>query len=164
MMATADETVGGLAEVAKAQQLAQTQAYKQTTEQLQQLSSKVKPLSKSVPPKALLHGNDAPALRLPDVTSPVFRGRENLDPALFNKLPVSFSHQEFHQVLCDLPEAANRKRCSDIRCPYRIREAEKIHQNLLDATPDKASPSEFSKYFDACVETLRTKRGKLRVQ
>ena len=82
MMATADETVGlikGLAEVAEAQQLAQTQAYKQTTEQLQQLSSTVKPLSKSVPPKALLHGNDAPGLRLPHVTSPVFRGREYLD-------------------------------------------------------------------------------------
>ena len=52
-MATADEKVGmikGLAEVVKAQQLAQTQAYKQTTEQLQQLSSTVEALSKSIPP------------------------------------------------------------------------------------------------------------------
>ena len=81
MMATADETVGmikGLAEVVKAQQLAQTQAYKQTTEQLHQLSSTVEALSKSIPPQAL-HGNDAPGLRLPNVTLTVFTGRENLD-------------------------------------------------------------------------------------
>ena len=33
-------------------------------------------------------------------------------------------------------------------------EAEKQHKTLLGATPDKASPTEFGKYFDACVETL----------
>ena len=52
----------------------------------------------------------------------------------------------------------------DVRAYYALIEAEKIHQNLLGATPDKASPSEFGKYFDACVETLCSKRGKPRDQ
>ena len=98
MMATASETAGmikGLAEVVKAQQLAQTQAYKQITEQLQQLSSTVEALSKSIPPQ-VLHGNDAPGQRLPNVTLPVFTARENLDRFIEQITSLS-SHQEFHQ-------------------------------------------------------------------
>ena len=42
----------------------------------------------------------------------------------------------------------------DARAYDALIEAEKQHKNLLGATPDIASPAEFGKYFDACVETL----------
>ena len=120
MMATADETVGmikGLAEVVKAQQLAQAQAYKQTTEQLQQLSSTVEALSKSIPPQAL-HRNDAPELRLPNVTLPVFTGRENSDrfiEQITSLLQSSGVSPRFWVTYLK----QQTKRRSSIRCPDR---------------------------------------------
>ena len=146
MMATVDETVGlikGLAEVVKPQQLAQTQAYKETTEQLQQLSSTVEALSKSILPQAL-HGNDALGLRLPNATLPVFTGRENLDrfiEQITNLLRSSGVSPRFWVTYL------KQQTQKHAQAYHALIQAEKTHQNVLAATPYKASPSESGKYF-----------------
>ena len=69
--------------------------------------------------------------------------------------------KSFTQVLGHLFKAPNPK---DARAYDALIEVEKQHKHFLGATRDKASPAEFVKYFDACVETLRTKHGKPRDQ
>ena len=71
----------GLADVVKSQQEEKT-ALQQTTEQLQNLSSTVEALSKAITPHTTLteSSNASPAgLCLPNITLPVFTGKENLD-------------------------------------------------------------------------------------
>ena len=52
----------------------------------------------------------------------------------------------------------------DARAYDALIEAEKEHQHLLGSTPEKASPDEHKKHFEACLDTLKTKRGKPRDQ
>ena len=84
-MASTEELNGlikGPADVIQTQQKTNADAFKQTTEQLQNLSSTVEALSKSITPQAassLSHADAAPELHLPHITLPVFTGKENLD-------------------------------------------------------------------------------------
>ena len=85
-MATVEELTGllkGLADVVKSQQQANATALQQTTEQLQNLSSTVETLSKTIiTPQSTptQSSNDSPAgLRLPNITLPIYTGKENLD-------------------------------------------------------------------------------------
>ena len=77
-----DGLIKGLADVVQTQQKTNADAFKQTTEQLQNISSTVEALYKSIASQtvsSLNHADAAPGLRLPHITLPVFTGKENLD-------------------------------------------------------------------------------------
>ena len=168
-MATTEELNGlikGLADVVKSQQAANSTAFQKTTEQLQTLSSTVEALSKSITPQSLAtrtqSNNDSPAgLRLQDITLPVFTGKENLDRFIEQLTSLLHSSGVSPRFWVTYLKQQTQK---DARAYDALIEAEKQHKHFLGETPDKASPGEFVKYFDACVETLRTKRGKPRDQ
>ena len=85
-MATVEELTGllkGLADAVKSQQQANATALQQTMEQLQNLSSTVETLSKTIiTPQTTptQSSNDSPTgLHLPNITLPIYTGKENLD-------------------------------------------------------------------------------------
>ena len=166
-MASTEELNGlikGLADVVQTQQKTNADAFKQTAEQLQNLSLTVEALSKSIAPQAvssLSHADAAPGLRLPHITLPVFTGKENLDlfveqvtsllqsSGVAPKYWTTYLKQQVH---------------GDARAYDALIEAEKEHQHLLGSSPEKASPDEHKKHFESCLNTLKTKRGKPRDQ
>ena len=167
-MATVEELTGllkGLADVVKSQQQANATALQQTTEQLQNLSSTVETLSKTIiTPQTTptQSSNDSPTgLRLPNITLPIYTGKENLDRFIDQITSLLQSSGVAPRYPLTYLKQQTQK---DARAYDTLYEAEKLHKNLLGDQPDKASRAEFTKYFDACVGTLRTKRGKWRDQ
>ena len=156
--------IRGLADVVQTQQKTNADAFKQTTEQLQNLLSTVEGLSKSIAPQAvsvLSHADAAPGLRLPHITLPVFTGKKNFDcfvEQITNLLQSSGVAPKYWTTY--LKQQVHR----DARAYDALIEAEKEHQHLLGSTPEKASPDEHKKHFEACLNTLKTKRGKPRHQ
>ena len=144
-MASTEELNGlikGLADVVQTQQKTNADAFKQTTEQLQNLSSTVETLSKSIAPRAvssLSHADAAPGLRLPHITLPVFTGKENLDrfvEQITSLLQSSGVAPKYWTTY--LKQQVHR----DARMYDALIEAKKEHQHLLGSTPEKASPDE----------------------
>ena len=168
-MATVEELTGllkGLADVVKSQQQANATALQQTTEQLQNLSSTVETLSKTIITPQMMptqSSNDSPAgQHLPNITLPIYTRKENLDrfiDQITSLLQSSGVAPRYHVTYLKQQTQKNARVVYDTLC-----EAEKLHKNLLRDQPDKASLAEFTKYFDACMETLRTKRSKPRDQ
>ena len=161
-MATTEELNG----LMKSQQAANSTAFQKTTEQLQTLSSTVEALSKSITPQALAtqtqSSNDSLArLRLPNIILPVFMGKENLGRFIEQLTSLLQSSGVSPRFWVSYLKQQIQK---DARAYDALIEAEKQHKHILGATLDKASPAEFGKYLDACVETLRTKRSKPRDQ
>ena len=108
--------------------------------------TRIPDIRKSPPPRAFApqSNNDSPArLRLPNITLPLFTGKENLNRFIEQLTSVT-------QVLGHLFKATNPK---GARVYDALVEAEKQHKHLLGATPDKASPAEFGKYFDLTNQT-----------
>ena len=101
-MASTEELNGlnkGLADIVQTQQTTNADAFKQTTEQLQNLLSTVEALSKSIAPQAVSSLSDADAalgLCLPHITLPVFTGKENLDHFV-EQITSLLSRLELHQ-------------------------------------------------------------------
>ena len=121
-------------------------------------------MSESIAPQAvssLSHANAAPGLHLQHITLPVFMGKENLDRFLEQitsllqssgvapKYWTTYFKQQVHR---------------DARVYNALIEAEKEHQHLLGSILEKASPDKHKKHFEACLNTLKTKRGKPRDQ
>ena len=84
-------------------------------------------------------------------------GRENLDRFIEQIISILQSSGVLPRFWVTYLKQQTQK---DARAYDALIEAEKTQQNLLGATPDKAPPSKFGKYFDACVEMLRSKHGK----
>ena len=154
-MATVEELTGllkGLADVVKSQQQTNSTALQQTTEQLQNLSSTVEALSKTMTPHTTLtqSSNASPAgLRLPNITLPVFTRKENLDRFIEQLTSLLHSSGVSPRFWVTYLKQQTQK---DARAYDTLIEAEKQHKHFLGDTPDKASPAEFTEYFDACVE------------
>ena len=152
-MATVEELTGllkGLADVVKSQQQANATALQRTTEQLQNFSSTVETLSKTIiTPQTTptQSSNDSPAgLRLPNITLPIYTGIENLDRFIdqITSLLQSSGVAPRYHVTYLKQQTQKDARAYDALC-----EAEKLHKNLLGDQPGKASPAEFTKYYDA---------------
>ena len=158
-MASTEELNGlikGLDDVVQTQQKTNADAFQQTTEQLKNLSSTDEALSKSIAPQAvssLSHADAAPGLCSPHITLPVFTGKENLDrfvEQITSLLQSSGVTPKYWTTY--LKQQVHR----DAKAYDPLIEAEKEHQHLLGSTPEKASPDEHKKHFEACLDTLKT--------
>ena len=132
-MATVEELTGllkSLADVVKSQQQANATALQQTTEQLQNLSSAVETLSKTIiTPQTTQRqsSNDSPAgLRLPNITLPIYTGKENLDRFIdqITSLLQSSGVAPRYHVTYLKQQTQKDARAYDALC-----EAEKLHKN-----------------------------------
>ena len=115
--------------------------FKQMTKQLQNLSSTVEALSKSITPQAvssLSHADAAPRLCLLHIMPPVFMGKENLD--------------RFVEQITSLLQLSG-----DARAYQAMIEVEKEHQHLLSLTLEKASTDEDKKTLRGVLEHFKNK-------
>ena len=110
-MATTEELNGLI------KNLADSTAFQKTMETL---SSAVETLPKSVTPKALAtqtqSSNDFPSgLRFPNITLPVFTGKENLDRFIEQLTSLLHSSGVSPRFWVTIFKATNPKRCSGVR-------------------------------------------------
>ena len=160
----AAETLGliqGLTDVVKNQQSIKLrsipnkpllEALQKTNQQLS-LSETVELLSKSVPKSTVSAGS---GLRLPNVTFPEFKGKQNLDRFMAQMESLLLSSGIPTRFWLTYPKQQCQK---DSRAFDVLIAAEKDHSNILGSDPSKATDEEYENYYKACVTVLKAKRG-----
>ena len=137
----------------------QVDSMKSTDTQIQQLASTVENLAKTQPtPSKPAIVNSG--LRLPNLVLPEFTGKQPLDRFL--------DHLQNLLVSSNVPRQywiTYLKQCiKDSRAYDALVSVEQAHEKLLGSDVSKASDNELKLHFEACVKTLKEKRGKPREQ
>ena len=132
----------------------QSNAMKDTTDQIKQLAATVENLTKWQPqPQSQPQSME---LRLPNLVLLELTSKEPLDS--FRKRILSFLitlNVPVQYWLTDL-----KQQCQKDSCAYdALNSAHKEHQKLLGPDVRKAGPAEYKALFAACVQDLQDKRG-----
>ena len=128
----------------------QSNAMKDTTDQIKQLAATVENLTKSQPQSQSM------GLHLPNLVLPGFTGKEPLDSFLerIQSLLIT-SNVPVQYWLTYLKQQCQK----DSRAYDALNSAHEEHQKLLGPYVTKAGSAEYKALFAACVQDLQDKRG-----
>ena len=130
----------------------QSNAMKDTTDQIKQLAATVENLTKSQPqsqPQSM-------GLRLPNLVLPEFTGKEPLDCFLERIQSLLITSNVSIQYWLTYLTLQCQK---DSRAYDALNSAHEEHQKMLGPDVMKAGPAEYKALFAACVQDLQDKRG-----